>query len=134
MLKLTSFSFKCLILHSLLLDLFSESGDLVLEAFHFLVTVKLQLMDLGVKTFLVILFLLNMLALNDFLSLLCHTVELDIHSTLLEVSDLELKAFALTLDSLQKSSMSQNADHMSNFRIATVLNLFILEFNLLLEN
>lgn len=106
MLKLTSFSFKCLILHSLLLDLFSESGDLVFEAFHFLVTVKLQLMDLGVKTFLVILFLLDMLALNDFLSLLCHTVELDIHSTLLEVSDLELKAFALTLDSLQKSSMS----------------------------
>jgi len=92
---------KLLVLHLLLLDLLSEFGLHVLDCFDPLLRVLLKLGGLGVEALLVIFLLLDVLALDDLLSLLGHSVELDVHGTLGEVDNLKLESLILALNLLQ---------------------------------
>ena len=87
-LQLTSLRFKLLILLLLLFDLAAELQLHSFDGLDAFFAVLLKLSSLNIQTFFVIFFLLNVLALNDFLSLLCDTVKLHILGALLKVNNL----------------------------------------------
>jgi len=89
-LQLSGLGFELLNLLDLLLDLLSELSLHVLNSFNSLICVFPQLVGLGVKALLVILFLLNVLALDDLLGLLGNSVELHVHCSFSEIENLEL--------------------------------------------
>ena len=81
------------------------------------------------KTFLVVLILLLVLALNNLLSFLGYTVELNIKSALLVVFYLELLALHYVLDLLQFSLVSQNLHHLLNFAAPFRSDVIVLNVN-----
>jgi hypothetical protein len=95
MFKLSSFCLELIILLDLLFNLFSEFTLHRLDSINTFVAIKFELGDLHVKTLLVVFLLLYMFTLDDLLSLLGNSVELNIFSTFLEVGDLKLKTLVL---------------------------------------
>ncbi len=67
-----------------------------------------------------------MLALNNLLSLLGHSVQLHILSTFFEVSDLQFESFVLVLHLFKQSLVLQDVDHLLHLRLALALDLVVL--------
>jgi hypothetical protein len=110
----------------LLLDLLLEFGLHTLNCLDALFCILLQLLSLSVKAFLIVLFLLNVLALNDLLGLLSNSVQLHILSTFFKVSDLQFESFVFILYLFKQSLVLQNVNHLLNLRFAFSLYLIIL--------
>jgi hypothetical protein len=121
MFKLSSFCLELIILLDLLFNLFSEFTLHRLDSINTFVAIKFELGDLHVKTLLVVFLLLYMFTLDDLLSLLGNSVELNIFSTFLEVSDLKLKTLVLIHNLLEERLILKDVCHILNFSVTTIL-------------
>jgi len=88
--------------------------------------VLLKLTDLIIKTLLIVLILLLVLALNDLLSLFGDSVELHVECTLLVVLNLQVQALYLIFDLLQLRVVLQDRLHLSNFLVSLLHNVVVL--------
>lgn len=75
-----------------------------------------------------------MFTLDDFLSLLGDSVELDIFSSLDKVLDLQHQSFILVHHLLQRDLVFQNVDHVVNLSIASKLDLVVLQHDVLFRD
>lgn len=125
---------ELLVLGDLLADLLLQLGDHVLNSSSSLGAVLTKLGGLGVEALLVVFFLLHVLALDNLLGLLGDTVELNIHSTLGKIDDLELQALVLQMHSLELSAVLHDVGHVGHFGVSTILNVLILLVNRLLQD
>jgi hypothetical protein len=75
-----------------------------------------------------------MLTLDDLLSLLGYSIELDVFSTLLEVGNLQLKTLVLVHNLLEHGLVAQNIHHVVDLRITFMLNEQVLLVDILFEN
>ena len=66
-----------------------------------------------------------MLALNDLLRLLGHTVKLHVLGSLPEVNDLQLEAFVLAVNLLELSLVIKNTLHSADLLVTARLNLHV---------
>ena len=98
---MTSLGLKLLALRFLLADLTLELLLCLVDGPDALLSVLFKLLDLVLKTLLVFLVLLLVLALDDLLGLLGDSVELHVLGTFLEVLDLEVESLSLVPDPLK---------------------------------
>lgn len=71
-------------------------------------------MSLSVKILLFLFLLFDVLALDDLLSLLRHTVKLNVECTLLEILDLEAQLLVLKRYLLELGAVFQDVCHVSD--------------------
>jgi len=95
MLEHTRLLLESLVLRDLLTNFLLELADLSLGSLHTLSTIVLKVLGLSVKVLLVLFLLLDVLALDNLLRLLRHTVKLDVKGTLLEILDLKTQFLVL---------------------------------------
>ena len=100
-LQVTSSSLQLFALHLLFFNLFLELESGFIDGPDSLLSVFLKLFDLVFKPLLVFLIFLLMLALNDFLSLLCYSVQLHILGSLFKVLDFQVKSLLHITNSFQ---------------------------------
>lgn len=86
----------------------------------------LKLTDLIIKTLLIVLILLLVLALDNLLSLFGDSVELYVECTLLVVLNLQVQALNLVFDLLQLRVVRQDRLHLSYFLVALLQNVVVL--------
>jgi hypothetical protein len=134
LLEYTSLSLKLIIFGALFLDvtlhLFELRGDVV----DSLLGVIVKSLDLVIETLLDIFVLLDVLLHNDFLSLLSDSVELHIHSTLLEIDDFKVLNLALSLMKLQLGLCVKDVSHFGDLLSSLLLNLHVFLLNNVLLN
>lgn len=132
--KNTSLSLELIVLSTLLLDvtlhLLEFGGDIA----DSLLSVVIKSLDLVVETLLDVLILLNVLLHNDFLSLLGDSVQLHVHSTLLEIHDFEVLDLALSLMELKLGLGIENIAHLDDLLFTLLLNLHVLHLDDVLLN
>ena len=87
LLENAGFIFKLFVLLLLVSYLTTKLTLSQIYGLNTLVSVQFKLLKLSLETFLVFFITLGMFSLNDLLGLLCHSVELDILSSLFEVGD-----------------------------------------------
>jgi len=100
-LQVTSSSLQLFTLHLLFFDLFLELESGFIDGPDSLLGVFLKLFDLVLEPLLVFLIFLLMLTLNDFLSLLCYSVQLHILGSLFKVLDFQVKSLLHITNSFQ---------------------------------
>lgn len=126
-LELTRLRLELLALHSLFSDFSLELQFGVVDGLDSLLSIFFKLFDLVLKSLLVFFILLLVLSLDDFLSLLCHTIELDVLCSLLEISDFQIKSLFLIPDPLETGLEVTNLIHLQNFVLTSAMDLFVLE-------
>jgi hypothetical protein len=99
------------------------------DGLNALLYILIELSDLVLKSLLVLLILLLMLALDDFLSLLCDTIHLDILSALLEVQDLKIKLLLLIADLSEEGLEFRDLLHLFDFGISSLDDFLVLSLN-----
>lgn len=126
-LELTRLRLELLALHSLFSDFSLELQFGVVDGLDSLLSIFFKLFDLVLKSLLVFFILLLVLSLDDFLSLLGHTIELDVLCSLLEISDFQIKSLFLIPDPLETGLEVTNLIHLQNFVLTSAMDLFVLE-------
>jgi len=126
-LELTRLRLELLALHSLFSDFSLELQFGVVDGLDSLLSIFFKLPDLVLESLLVFFILLLVLSLDDFLSLLGHTIELDVLGSLLEISDFQIESLFLIPDPLETSLEVTNLIHLQNFVITSAMDLFVLE-------
>lgn len=126
-LELTRLRLELLALHSLFSDFSLELQFGVVDGLDSLLSIFFKLPDLVLESLLVFFILLLVLSLDDFLSLLGHTIELDVLGSLLEISDFQIESLFLIPDPLETSLEVTNLIHLPNLVITSAMDLFVLE-------
>jgi hypothetical protein len=134
LLELASFDLELLILKNLLFDLFAQLSLSRFECCDTLFSVLRQLFLLRVKALLVIFLLLDVLALDDLLSLLGNSIQLNIFSELLKMLLLCLEALVLVLDLLELGLVDQDTADSTNLDPTTLSKMLVLIFNIFTLN
>jgi hypothetical protein len=119
---------------SLFADLTLEFLLGLVDSTDALLSVLLKLLDLVFKPLLVLFVLLHMLALNDLLSLLSYSVELDILGTLFEVLYFKIKALLLVLDLLQVHLEVADLVHKLDLELTLSVDFLVLVVNQITRN
>ena len=110
-LQLAGLRLQLLALHPFLTDFSLQLLLGLVDGLDTLVGILLQLFNLVFKTLLVFFVLLLMLSLNDFLSLLGHSVQLHVLGSLLKISDFEIESLFDVSNSLEISLELRNLIH-----------------------
>jgi len=133
-LQLAGLRLQLLALHPLLTDFSLQLLLGLVDCLDTLVGILFQLFYLVLKTLLVLLVLLLVLALNDFLSLLGHSVQLDVLSSLLKIGDFEIESLFDVSNSLEISLELRNLVHQLDFFVTLVLDFMILHLDHVFRN
>lgn len=123
-----------LALHALLTDFSLQLLLGLVDGLDTLVSILLQLFDLVLKSLLVLLIFLLVLSLDDFLGLLGHSVQLDVLSSLLEISNFEIKSLLNVSNSLEISLELRNLVHQFHLLVTLVLDFVILHLDHVFTN
>lgn len=101
MFQVTRLLFELFILSVLLLDLTLHLLKLVSDVLSALFGILVEGLDLVLETLFDVLILFDVLLHDDLLSLLGHSIKLDVHSALLEVNNLQVLDLRLSLVKLE---------------------------------
>ena len=127
-LQLASLVVQLLVFKVFLTDVSAQLGLCDVEGLNTLVSVRLELLDLTFKSLLVFFITLLMFALNDLLRGFCHSIELDILSSLFEVFNLELHTLVDCLDNLQLGLVIEDFLHICNLLFSSLRDFVVLLF------
>jgi len=121
----TGLSLKLVILGALLLDVTLHLLEFASDIVDSLLGVIVKSLDLVIQTLFDVLVLLDVLLHDDLLSLFGDSVELHIHSTLLEINDFQVLNLALSLMELELGFGVKNIVHLEDLQSTTLLNLHV---------
>jgi len=128
-LELSSLGLKLLALHPLFSYLSSQLEFGIIDSFDPLLSIFFKLLDLVFKSLFIFLVFLLMLALDDFLSLLCDTIQLNILGSFFEIFDFEIESFFLIFDSFEASLEFADSIHQLYLCITSCMNFFVFILN-----
>jgi len=110
----------------LLLDLPSKLLLGLVDGLDPLLSILFELLDLVLKTLLILLIFLLVLALDDLLGLFSYPIELDILGSLLKVLDLKIESLLLVSYPLEELLEVTNLFHQVDFFVSLLGNLLVL--------
>jgi len=128
-LKGTSLVFQLLALHALFSDVVLELLLGLVDSLDSLLGILLKLLDLILQSLLVLFILLLMLSLDNLLSLLCDTIELDVLGPLFEIFDFQIKSLLDVLNPFEISLELADSIHELDLVLALLFDSSVLDLD-----